>query len=126
MAAISQPRELAELKGAHLKNPQRYRGDVPKSQMPIGNAPDYLSGAAKDVWFEVEAVVVPGILTATDRIMMEVLCNLIAEYRCSPDEFAVGKYPHMISCLARFGMSPSDRGKLAIEKPKDRDEFEVL
>lgn len=117
---------MAELKGATKKNPQRYRGEVPKSEMAIGQAPDHMSKEAKSVWFEIESVVVPGILTAPDRLMMELLCNLVAEYRKDPDGFAVGKYNHIISCAARFGMSPSDRGKLAIEKPKDEDTFEML
>ena len=42
MAGIRQPREIAELKGAHIKDPQRYKGEVPKSQMPIGQAPGYM------------------------------------------------------------------------------------
>ena len=37
MANIQQPREIAELKGAHLKDPQRYRGIVLKSDVSTGN-----------------------------------------------------------------------------------------
>ena len=65
MAKHAQPDELAKLKGAAKKHPERYRNKVPKS-----------------------------------------------------DLLAIG-------CLARFGMSPSDRTKLGIDKPKDdEDDFE--
>lgn len=126
MARIKQPREIAILKGAHLKDPQRYEGEPPKSSLSIGEAPGHMGANAQSVWMEIQSVIVDGVLTATDRVMFETLCNLVAEYREDPKEFAVGKYSHLISCLARFGMSPSDRGKLAIEKPKEDDDFEVL
>lgn len=126
MARIANPREIQALKGDVAHNPQRYKGEVPKSEMAMGQAPEHMSDEARSVWFEIESIMVAGISTAPDRPMMELLCNLLAEYRECPKEFAIGKYGHLISCLARFGMSPSDRGRLAIEKPKDEDSFEML
>lgn len=69
---------------------------------------------------------IPGVLTGADRFMMEIASDLLAEYRVNPKEFPVGKYGHMISCLARFGMSPSDRTKLGVAKTDDDDDFEML
>ena len=57
--------------------------------------------------------------------MLEMASNLLSEYRESPVEFPIGKYSHLIGCLARFGMSPSDRTKLGVEEPNvDEDAFE--
>lgn len=121
MARIPQPREIAELKGSDKKNPQRYRNIVPKQEMPLGNAPDYLASDAQKVWFELEAYALPGVLTGAERVLFEITSNLIAEYRRDPIEFQVGKYGHLITCLGKLGMSPADRQKLGVSKAKEED-----
>lgn len=126
MARIAQPRETAELKGAHKVHPERYRGEVPKSSMPVGDAPEDMREGAQAVWFEISTFAPAGVLTGADRFMLEMASNLLAQYREDPDEFAVGKYGHLISLLARFGLSPSDRTKLAMEAPKEKNPFESL
>jgi len=124
MARHAQPLEVAELKGATRQNSQRYKLEVPKSERPLGQAPDHLSAAAKSAWFEVEALAPPGVLTGADRFVLELMSNLLAEYREAPAEFAVGKYTHLIGCLARLGMSPADRQKLGMEKAKEGNAFD--
>jgi hypothetical protein len=130
MARHPQTREIAELKGATRKHPERYRKQPPAVDMPLGNAPDHLDKAgekvwtAKDIWFELDSYAPRGVLTGADRITMEVLSNLLVEYRTNPILFPVGKYTHLIGCLARLGMTPADRQKLGVEKPKDgEDDF---
>jgi hypothetical protein len=126
MARHAQAREVAELKGAHKVHPERYRKETPKHAQPLGAIPEHLTAEAKAVWFEVEEYVLPGVMTAADRLIMEVLCELLAEFRASPKEFPANKYGHMIGCLARFGMSPADRQKLGTEKPKESNPFEAF
>lgn len=122
MARHTQPRELAILKGASKKHPDRYRNEVPKSELPCGDAPDEMTDAAKVCWIEIQTKSIPGVLTYADTLMLEVAANLLAEYRANPVEFPIGKYTHMVGVLARFGMSSSDRTKLGVEKPKDDDD----
>lgn len=126
MANHAQPREIAELKGAVEKNPQRYKGYPPKLDMPLGDAPLHISESAQSCWFELSAFSPPGVLTGAERIPMELASNLLAEYRESPCDFQVGKYTHLIGLLARFGMTPSDRQKLSIAKEEEADDFETL
>lgn len=124
MARHAQPRELAELKGATKHDPQRYKPEVPKHDRPLGAMPDHLTSEAKTVWFEVEEYLLPGVMTAADRLVMEMLCELLAEFRKCPKEFPSNKLGHLIGCLARFGMSPADRQKLGTEKPKEGNPFD--
>ena len=125
MAKHAQPIELARLKGADKKNPQRYVGEVPKSELPCGEPPKEMSEKAQECWLEISDKAIPGVLTYADTIMLELAANLLAEYRVNPVEFQIGKYTHLIGCLARFGMSPSDRNGLGVEKTKDdEDDFE--
>lgn len=124
MGKIAQPREVALLKGADRKHPERYKGKVPKAPTPLGNAPDHLSPAAQEVWFEIDTYGLPGVMTSADRFLLEVTCVLISEFRGDTDKFQVGKYGQLISCLGRLGLSPADRQKLATTKPDEENPFD--
>lgn len=126
MARIQQPREKAELRGSDKRNPQRYKGEVPKSTSPLGSAPDHMSEDAKAVWFELEALSIPGVLTAADRWFVEFACNLMAEYRRNPDEFKTNRFAPMYTALAKLGFSPADRQKLAVDKPPQTNPYANL
>jgi phage terminase small subunit len=124
MARHPQPREIAALKGSVAANPQRYRKEVPEVSLPLGMAPDHLTDAAKATWFELESLAPVKVLKGADRPALEVLANLLTEYRAAPTEFAVGKYTHLIGLLARLGMTPADRQKLGTEKPPEGNPFD--
>jgi len=126
MARIKQPREVAELKGANKRNPQRYRGEVLKNDAPIGEPFSQMSPGAKALWREISFSLPLGVLTVADRHMFKVLCNLIAEYDEDPSGFSIGKYTHMRGLAASFGMTASDRQKFISDKPKDDNPFADL
>ena len=126
MSLHKQPRELAELKGATRVNPERYRAEVPKSGLPLGAYPIDRSTEPEECWFEISSMCIPGVLTGADRIMMEIASDLLGEYREDHQKFASAKLGNMISCLARFGMSPSDRQSLGVVKDKDEFVFSDL
>lgn len=126
MARHAQPREIAELKGATKHDPQRYRGDVVKSDQPLGTAPAHLSEDAKVAWFELEALSLPGVLTGSDRIVMELLSNLIVEYRRDPDEFSAAKHGIVAKHIATLGMTPSARQQFVVDKGKAENPFAAL
>ena len=126
MSKHIQPRELAELKGATKVNPERYRDEVPKSTMPLGEYPVDRSTEPEDCWFEISSMCIPGVLTGADRIMMEIASDLLGEYREDHQKFASAKLSNLISCLARFGMSPSDRNSLGVVKNNDGPVFGPL
>lgn len=126
MARIPQPRELAELKGSTRHDPQRYRKEPAKSDFPLGQSPDYLDDGAKAVWFELETYAAKGVLTGGDRMVMEVTCGLMSEFREDPRKFAAAKIGHLISCFARLGLTPADRQKVGFDKPKDENPFDAM
>ena len=119
MARHAQPREVAELKGAHRKHPERYRKQPPSVKQPIGTAPAYMHPAARACWFELESLAPDKVLTGADRVALELLSNLLAEYRDDPKEFPATKITHLVGCLARLGMTPADRQKIGVEKKAD-------
>lgn len=125
MARQKQPLELAKLKGADKHDPQRYRNEPPKNKHGLGNPPAHMDEKSKEIWYELLEHSLPGVLTASERFIFEILSNLMAEYRANPNGFATMKYSTLIGCLARLGLSPTDRQKLGVGGDKDKpNEFE--
>jgi phage terminase small subunit len=124
MARHAQPREIAEIKGATKHNPQRYKGEVPKAAFALGEPPSDMAERASAVWFELATYAAAGVLTCADRLVLELTCNLIAEYRACPPDFPAAKIGHLIGCLARLGMTPADRQKLASVGPAAANPFD--
>lgn len=115
---------VAKLKGADKKNPQRYRDYLEDHPLPF-KCPDYITGVHFETWEELASAMLPGLLTHADAVPFEMLVNMIVEYRIDPPAFAVGKYAPIMNFFSRFGMTPSDRRKLAIEKGKEKkNEFD--
>lgn len=114
MARHAQPAEVAYLKGADRKNPNRYQNKVPKSALPLGRMPVRLSKEGKKAWKEIERYALPGVLTGSDRLLMEMTSNLWAQYLRDPDGIQSTKLSQLIGCLARLGLSPADRQKLDV------------
>lgn len=124
MARIPQARELAELKGATRKNPQRYRKQPAKSELPLGEPPEYFKGEELRAWMELEAYAAAGVLTAGERPVLELTCRLMAEMRTDYKTMPSSRITALISCLARLGLTPADRQKVGIDNGKpEEDEF---
>lgn len=126
MARHAQPRELAALKGADKKNPQRYRTAPPKSGLPLGSAPDHLTEAQRACWFELESYALAGVLTGADRAMMELASKLLAESRENWVDFSAARMGHLVGILARLGLSPADRQKLGTTGSEESNPFDAL
>lgn len=124
MARHKQPRELAELKGATKKDPQRYKKEAPTTGKALGKPPAHLPPDVVTVWKELEKCSLPGVLTSADRFVLEVAASLLAEFRATRAEFKAAKYSHLIGCLARLGLTPADRQKLGTEKPREGNPFD--
>ena len=126
MGRHRKPIESHRLSGADKKNPQRFRGEVPKSDLPFGEYPTDRSTNPPECWAEIAALCIPGVLTGSDRIIMEIASDLLAEYRTDPKAFTSAKLRLMVSTFGRFGMSPTDRQKLGIVTKKEEFVFSDL
>jgi phage terminase small subunit len=126
MARHSQPDEVARLKGADKKNPNRYGKNTPRSDLPLGEPPEHLKGVAKNCWKEIALKSIPGVITLADGFILEIAASLLAEYRVAPLEFPAGKYVHLIGCLARLGLSPADRTKLNLPPEETENPYDHL
>lgn len=123
MARPRKPTKVLEAKGAFKKDPQRRRDGEPEVTDPIGAPPESLTALEVKAWHELVTAAPTGVLTSADRIPMEMAAVLLAEFRVDRAEFTAAKYARLQSLTAAFGMTPADRSKLSIEKPKDSNPF---
>ena len=106
---------IAELTGARRANPQRYRDVAPVAEGELGDPPEHLSAGAAAVWREIASTAPAGVLATADRVAVELAANLVAEYREAPREFLASRIAQMTGLLARLGMTPIDRQRLAVK-----------
>jgi hypothetical protein len=130
MPAHRKPLETLIASGATDHDPQRYRNrqPEPKSDEPLGNPPTSLNAEEKKIWREVAKHAIPGTLTGSDRVTMELLSRLILKMRVGTAKS--GDHGTMLSLLARLGMTPADRLKVqaakSAEKQPTHDEWSFI
>ena len=80
------PTAALELSGAFAKNPQRKgaRANEPKPEGEIGAPPGYFDKDTAAIWHEYVAEAAPGVLTVSDRKVLELTCRLTRKMRVAP------------------------------------------
>jgi hypothetical protein len=126
MRGSKAPRAVAELKGLTKKNPQRYADKELKSELPLGEPPEYMTKGVRDTWYELQHYSIPGVLTGAERFNIELAANLLAEFRKAPADFTGTKYSALEKLLGRLGYNPIDRMRLGVQgkpaKPEKIDD----
>jgi hypothetical protein len=120
-AQINMPtpkKTLAELKlsGTFQQNKRRYEhltNPVATVQLPIGRPPAHLATTERAVWAELVRVAHPGLLTRSDRLLMEVAAKLIVRMRTL--DVKTSELNALMNVLARMGMTPAARLKMNLQ-----------
>lgn len=126
---MPRPRKsLAALKasGALAHDRKRYadRAEVAGAG-EIGKPPAGMTKEQRACWLETVAEVPPGILTGSDRTLIEMIAYLKAEMRKAPSKFPPQRLNQLRQCLGALGCTPADRSKVSgaggsAPKPKSR------
>jgi hypothetical protein len=114
------PTKVLQITGAYKAHPERRRNNEPEPSGQIGEAPEHFATQdLRDVWAEFIRITPDGVLTVSDRIHLEVVCQLVIEYRSDPVEFTAAKLTRLESMIGKLGLNPSDRSKVVVPgKPK--------
>lgn len=113
------PTAIQDTKGYFLEHPERF----PEGSEALENAPalvgppERIIEPLRSLWLEVAANLVPGVLKVSDAFAFETMLKLIQRDR--DDDLARGELKDLINLYSKFGMLPSDRGKVRVEKPKE-------
>ena len=124
MARPRTPTKILDARGSFKKDPQRKRDGEPEVREPIGAIPDYFGESQKAAWTQIVSQAPLGVLTEADTLAVEMAAKLLAEMRTEWDNFTVGKIGRLQALLGQFGMTPSERARLNIAKPKDVNPFD--
>lgn len=114
------PTAVLDARGAFINHPERKRESEPQDDRPLGGPPKYLTKSQKKVWKELATQLMPGVGKFSDRTPFEMLVRLTDRLRQglmtkSADMLA------LIQICGRFGMTPVDRSKIAVEAaPKSK------
>lgn len=114
MARYKKPSKIAEIDGYFKKHPERRNNGEPIPTRPIGPAPLTYATESAEIWDEIVAEMPAGVLTCADRIVLEIACNLISQFRQNPTETPVSRLAVLERILSKFGMNPSDRTRLSV------------
>ena len=111
-------KSLAELKlsGTFQQNKKRYEhltDPVVTIQLPVGRPPAHLQAAEKAAWAELVRVAHPGLLTRSDRLILEIAAKLIVRMRTS--DAKTSEFNALLSVLAKLGMTPAARLKMNLQ-----------
>ena len=126
MARPRTPTALLDARGAFKNHPERRRDGEPVVNTPLGNPPAHMTELESACWFEIAELAPRGVLTSADRVMVEALSHLLAEFRTKKSEFTAAAHARMFAYLGQLGMMPAERSKLSVEKPKDVNPFDNL
>ncbi|MDM0024089.1 hypothetical protein [Variovorax saccharolyticus] len=120
MARPRKPTNVLELKGAFKAHPERAaaRANEPEAEGEIGEAPDRLSEFERQCWDELVSSAHAGVLCAADRLFVEYGARVLAQLRNQVDIDPKLGIRFETVC-ARLGMTPADRSKVQLLKPKE-------
>ena len=102
------------LNGGLKHDPKRYAGRQaePIPSGPIGIPPKDFSPALKRIWRELKSQSLPGVLGNSERLILEILCRLTLKLR--QGTISTGETSQLINCLARLGLTPTDRVRVQL------------
>ena len=108
---------VLEAKGSFKKNPQLKRVD-PKTSDEIGPPPAYFDDVERRVWQEFIETSPEGVLTQSDRIILEIASTLLSDYRKNRASFNTSRVNILQRALASLGMTPLDRSRIVAPQPE--------
>jgi hypothetical protein len=114
---MSRPRTLTAIldtKGAFLAQPGRRRDGEPQPTGSIGSAPKHFTDDEKKIWREFVRGLPTGVGKSSDRWAAESIVRLKAKERAG--KIQGNELAQLTSLYGRFGMTPSDRAKVSVER----------
>lgn len=102
--AVLQARDAAGHNGGRI----RMRIDEPEVlSRPLGPPPKHLTKLEKEMWLATVKEAFAGTLSEADRVTVEVIAVLRADFRTKRADFK--QWGQLLAALGKLGMTPSDR-----------------
>jgi hypothetical protein len=102
----------------------RERANEPEPLGGVGPCPDRLGHSIAEVWDYIVSCAAAGVLTAMDRIAMQLAAALLARLWQSVSDpetkFEPKHAARLHALMASFGMTPADRSRVSLDRPPTR------
>jgi hypothetical protein len=118
MGRSFQPAAISEAKGSYLTHKNRRRPSEPKPTNPIGPPPKELDAEERKQWKKLVAQIPPGVMYESDKLAFSILVRLSTKFWSREPMMGV-ETQQMITLMGKFAMTPADRAKVVVEKPKE-------
>ena len=120
------PTRILDARGAFKKDPQRKREGEPQVTDSLSAPPDDFTPAEAKAWHMIASKAPLGVLMDADWPSVVMASILWAEFRADPAAFNTSRLTRLHAILGNFGLNPSDRASLNIEKPRTENQFAEL
>jgi hypothetical protein len=117
------PTPLKMIRGNPGKRP--LNKNEPEPAGPLGDPPASWTGEQCAIWHEVVNAAPAGVLTGSDRLLVELTARNVAQVR-TVSEVTPAQSAELRRCLGEMGMTPSERGRLVVHKPDPDNPFLAL
>jgi hypothetical protein len=88
---------------------------------PLGAPPKKWGKPEKDIWNEVSDLTPDGVATRSDRLLVEILVQLLLRVREDPGRLNPATAAQIRACLCALGMTPADRARLVVPQIPEED-----
>jgi hypothetical protein len=78
----------------------------------VGSPPDHMGDLEKSIWYEILDCLPLGTVIMADRIGLELLCGMYAEYRRDPNGATWDDMELLIEISRKFFIKPEDNQRL--------------
>jgi hypothetical protein len=126
MARPKQSTAVMEARNAFKAHPERRPGPEPEHEGPLGAVPPHFTPSEAAAWMQICEDSAPGVLTQSERILVEILAKLLADIRDNPEEATTAKYTRIESLIGKIGCTPADRNRVVVPKAKDASDFDGM
>lgn len=122
MARTRTPTNVLKLRGADKVHPERMaeRANEPEAVGDIGEPADNLNEHQKACWHDLVNRCHAGVLCAADAPFMEYAAKVWSQIRLA-EEIDPKLGIRFETICARLGMTPADRSKVQVVKPKENE-----
>jgi len=117
------PTNVLKLGSAPKNHPERLkdRENEPVNKNPIGRPPTWLGKDERRAWRMIVKECIDGVLGEADRLAVAVASQIAA--KCMMGEADHQDRTLLLRYLGQFGMTPSERTKIAVPKEKPKSRF---
>jgi hypothetical protein len=111
-----------KLRGTFAHDPKKFkaREAEPVVTQPLIDPPATFSESELEAWHDIVRTAPVGVLTIADSIAVESMARLLARERAQKASDPQGR--RLDALLAKFGMTPADRTRVAVTMPAKRPE----